>query len=326
MKTLLFSLLHGAGITKLSAWWFRRRTIFLCYHGVTECPQRSPEDPKGLHVNARRFARHLDFLQSHYRVIALRDYLQAQREGRPLPAYSVVLTFDDGFRNFLTVAAPMLAARKMPATVFLITDRAGEESDRQLRRDWTAEDDRRYLSWKDVRLLQETQGFEFGSHTCSHPGLLTLSAVDSRHELQHSYNDLVNHLAIENPSLSYPKGQYSTLLAEAARQVGYACALTTDRGPNELDHDLFTLGRTLIGDFDDEAAFAVRVSGLRWSLVKLFGFLWPSSAVPQVPQTKQIRDPFPIVILKSARFTRVPGLRSPRLTDDCLPEKIHPHS
>jgi peptidoglycan/xylan/chitin deacetylase (PgdA/CDA1 family) len=326
MKTLLFSLLHGAGITKLCAWWFRRRTIFLCYHGVTERSQRSPKDPKGLHVNARRFAQHLDFLQSHYRVIALRDYLKAQSEGRSLSAYSVVLTFDDGFRNFLTVAAPMLAARKMPATVFLITDRAGENPDRRLERDWTPEDDRRYLSWEDVRLLQETQDFEFGSHTCSHPGLLTLSAADSRHELQHSYNDLVSHLAIENPSLSYPKGQYSTLLAEAARQVGYACALTTDRGPNELDHDLFTLGRTLIGDFDDEAAFAVRVSGLRWSLVKLFGFLRPSSAVPRVPQTNWIPDPFPIVILKSARFTRVPGLLNPRLTDDCLPEKIHPHS
>lgn len=290
MKSLLFSILHAVGITRVSAWWFRRRTIFLCYHGVTERLHRSPEDPKGLHVNARRFAGHLDFLQSHYHVIPLRDYIQAQREGRSLPDYSAVLTFDDGFRNFLTVAAPMLAARKLPATVFLITDRAGEKSQQQPEPAWTPEDDQRYLSWEDARLLQETQDLQFGSHTCSHPGLLTLSPAESRHELQHSHNDLVSHLAVETPTLSYPKGQYSTLLAEAAREVGYACALTTDRGPNELDHDLFTLGRTLIGDYDDEASFAVRVSGLRWSLVKLLGFLSPLSAGPPIPQPVKIPD------------------------------------
>ena len=43
--------------------------------------------------------------------------------------------------------------------------------------------------------------------------------------------------------------------------------MTTDRGINESGHDRFTLGRTLIGDNDDEASFAVRVSGVRWWLV-----------------------------------------------------------
>lgn len=283
MKTFLFSLLHAAGITKISAWWFRRRVIFLCYHGVTKRPNRGPEDAKGLHVNVQRFARHLDFLQSRYRVIPLRDYIRAQREGRSLPDYSVVLTFDDGFRNFLTVAAPMLAERKLPATVFLITDRAGEKSDQPLPADWTPEDDRRYLSWEEASLLQQTQDVEFGSHTCSHPGLLTLSASESRHEFQHSLNDLVSHLAVETPTLSYPKGQYSTVLAEEARKVGYACAVTTDRGTNEINHDLFTLGRTLIGDYDDKAAFAVRVSGLRWSLVRTLGFFSRTSVATPPP-------------------------------------------
>ena len=60
------------------------------------------------------------------------------------------------------------------------------------------------------------------------------------------------------------------MLAEDARKLGYACAVTTDRGQNELEHDLFTLGRTLIGNNDDQASFAVRVSGVRWWLVSLF--------------------------------------------------------
>jgi peptidoglycan/xylan/chitin deacetylase (PgdA/CDA1 family) len=289
MKEFFFALLHATRVTQLSAWWYRKRVIFLCYHGVTQRPTRSPEDPKGLHVNARRFEKQLDFLCGRYRVIPLCDYVKAQLQGDSLPKYSVVLTFDDGFRNFLTAAAPLLAARRMPATVFLITDKAGEKSNEQRTLSWTSEDDQSYLSWEDARMLKRTQDIEFGSHTCSHSGLLTLSAADSRRELQHSYNDLVNQLMVEMPALSYPKGQYSRLLADAAREVGYACAVTTDRGPNELHHDLFTLGRTLIGDDDDEASFAVRVSGLRWSLVKALGFLRAPRVTP--PNRETVMQP-----------------------------------
>ena len=86
-------------------------------------------------------------------------------------------------------------------------------------------------------------------------------------ELLHSFNKLITHLGVEKPTLSYPKGEYSSMLAEDARKLGYACAVTTDRGQNELGHDLFTLGRALIGNHDDQASLAARVSGLRWWLV-----------------------------------------------------------
>jgi peptidoglycan/xylan/chitin deacetylase (PgdA/CDA1 family) len=269
MKKHLFALFHALGVTRFAAWFHRRRVVFLCYHGVTKRPTRSPADPKGLHVNHQRFAAQLDFLQRRYQIISLGDYIRARRGELRLPLYSVILTFDDGFRNFLTVAAPLLAARKIPATVFLITDKAGEQIKPDLNLDWTPEDDEIYLSWADARILKDELKFEICSHTCSHAGLLNLSAEETERELQHSFNDLVTHLGVEAPSLSYPKGQYSRLLADDARKLGYACAVTTDRGPNELDHDLFTLGRTLIGDDDDVPSFAVRASGLRWWLARL---------------------------------------------------------
>jgi peptidoglycan/xylan/chitin deacetylase (PgdA/CDA1 family) len=269
MKQRLFALLHACGVTRFASWCHRHRIVFLCYHGVTKLPARSPRDPKGLHVNHRRFKAQLDFLQRHYQVISLREYLQARTTGRRLPDYSAVVTFDDGFRNFLTVAAPLLAARGIPATLFLITDKASEATNPNPSLDWAAEDDERHLSWNEARILKDEMGFEIGSHTCSHSGLLTLSAKESERELERSQNDLVTHLRVTAPSLSYPKGQYSRLLADVAHRLGYACAVTTDRGLNEQAHDPFTLGRTLIGDNDDIASFAVRVSGLRWWLVKL---------------------------------------------------------
>jgi len=269
MKKVLFTLLYGLGITRLAAWWHCDHVAILCYHGITESFGCASDDPKGLHVNHQRFAAHLDYLQRNYNVVSLTDYLLACSEGRSLARYSVVLTFDDGFRNFLTVAAPLLVARRLPATVFLITDKAGQEEAGERTPTWTPDDDRRYLSWTEARYLKAEHGFEFGSHTCSHSPLLGLPAADTERELLHSYNLLVAQVDVKWPTLSYPKGEYSSLLANEARKLGYACAVTTDRGLNEMDHDLFTLGRALIGNNDDQASFAVRVSGLRWWLVSL---------------------------------------------------------
>lgn len=269
MKKGFFVLLHFAGITTFARWLYRKRVVFLCYHGVTKHPARSPEDPKGLHVNYQRFRKHLEFLRSSYHVISLSDYIAAQQNGTTLPDYSVVLTFDDGFRNFLTAAAPLLASYEMPATVFLVTDKAHETENLHLPQEWTPADDRTYLSWDEAKSLQQKQNIEFGSHTCTHSGLLTLSLQDAQHELLQSYKELLSNLDVKAPILAYPKGQYSRVLADEARKVGYVAAVTTDRGRNRIDHDRFTLGRTLIGDDDDLPSFAVRVSGLRSWLVGL---------------------------------------------------------
>jgi peptidoglycan/xylan/chitin deacetylase (PgdA/CDA1 family) len=273
MKKAFFVLLYISGLTTFARWYYRKRVVFLCYHGVTKRPARSPDDPKGLHVNHLRFKQHLEFLRSHYHVVSLSDYITAQRERRYLPHYSVVLTFDDGFRNFLTMAAPLLAQYAMPATVFLVTDKARETVNRDLPSEWTPADDRTHLSWSEAKRLKEQQNVEFGSHTCSHSGLLTLSLQDAQRELLHSYQDLVSNLGVKAAILAYPKGQYSRVIADEARKVGYAGAVTTDRGRNEVNHDPFTLGRTLIGDNDDLPSFAVRVSGARSWLAGIRSFL-----------------------------------------------------
>jgi peptidoglycan/xylan/chitin deacetylase (PgdA/CDA1 family) len=293
MKKHLFALLYALGVTRFASWYHRRRVVFLCYHGVTKRPTRNPADPTGLHVNHHRFAAQLEFLQRNYHIVSLGDYLEARRGRQRLPAYSAVLTFDDGFRNFLTVAAPILVARGLPATIFLITGSASEETESAINLDWTPGDDERYLSWADARILKDELKFDIGSHTCSHAGLLTLSAAETDRELLHSYEDLVTHLGVVAPTFSYPKGQCSKMLADDARRLGYACAVTTDRGLNELDHDLFTLGRTLIGDDDDIASFAVRVSGLRWWLARM--------RAPFENKAAQKTEPLPVA-------TPAPGL------------------
>lgn len=76
------------------------------------------------------FRRTLDFVQRHYRVVGLGD-LQAARQGqRPLPPNPLLITFDDGWRDTLTYAAPELARRGLPAVLFLASEVVALESPR----------------------------------------------------------------------------------------------------------------------------------------------------------------------------------------------------
>ncbi|HEX6715613.1 MAG TPA: polysaccharide deacetylase family protein [Pyrinomonadaceae bacterium] len=259
MKRRFFSVLYKLGFTRLARWWNRRRVIILCYHGVTERSQRRPSDPAGLHIRADRFEAQLDHLRGHYNVISLAEFLKA-RENGSLPDRSVVLTFDDGYRNFLTGALPRLEARDMPVSVFLITDRIKTDSQSHAN-GWSEADDETYLSWDEVKELQR-HGVEFGSHTCSHPKLPEVGPAEAERELGASHETIASRLSQTAIPLAFPYGAYSEDVIAMTRALPYTCALTTDAGTNSSVTDPFVLRRNLIGDDDDEPLFAARVSGL----------------------------------------------------------------
>jgi peptidoglycan/xylan/chitin deacetylase (PgdA/CDA1 family) len=281
MKNFAYSLLYAIGIVRLAAWWNRRRVMILCYHGVTERAERSPLDRFGLHVRHQHFTAHLDYLRRHNHVLSLADYLKARREQSALPNYSVVLTFDDGYRNFLTAAAPRLAESKMPASVFIITDRVRRD-DKELDGNWSESDDETYLSWEEAQALLREQAIEFGSHTCSHSKLSQLSPEEAKRELEASQGIIKEHLGNGALPLAYPYGSYSDAIIEKAHALKYTCALTTDAGTNDLNTGLFALRRTLIGDNDDKASFAARVSGLTWWLSRALSPLQSQRSYPDV--------------------------------------------
>lgn len=63
----------------------------------------------------------LAYLTRHYEVIPLRTLVDCFERGQPVPRRSVVLTFDDGFRDNLTDAFPLLQRYRVPATIFVVT-------------------------------------------------------------------------------------------------------------------------------------------------------------------------------------------------------------
>lgn len=256
MKKLLFALLRSTRLINVIAWLNRKRVPILCYHSVTDGAEPVQPDPHKQHIPLHLFLQHLDYLKRKHNVVSLKEFQEATRDRRALPDYSVVLTFDDGFEDFYKVAAPHLGQRKLPATVFVITDRADGRF---------VPNGESFLSWDEIRELAAS-GIDIGSHTCSHPYLRDLSVLDATKELSESQAAIKSQLGQAQVSLSYPYGQVSESISRLAKEIGYSCAIASDAGPNDQSANLYELSRTVIASDDDIATFAARVSGLTWWL------------------------------------------------------------
>src|SRR5262249_60690614 len=91
-------------------------------HGVTASPLPAEN---WCQLDASEFARQVEYLARHYTLLPLSEVIDRLAQDRPLPRSPAVLTFDDGFRNVLTTALPVLQRHPAPATVFLVTGLMG---------------------------------------------------------------------------------------------------------------------------------------------------------------------------------------------------------
>jgi hypothetical protein len=102
----------------------RLRTVspdvpILMYHSIQETPNRSIQ---GLSVHPRTFAEQLRYLRSEgFTGLTFGELCKRRRDGMPLPERPVVLTFDDGYADFVEKAVPLMIEHGFPATVFVTT-------------------------------------------------------------------------------------------------------------------------------------------------------------------------------------------------------------
>ena len=94
----------------------RARLSVLIFHRVSAA--QDPLFPG--EIFAEQFAALMSHVASRFRVLALRDAVQALAQGT-LPARAMAITFDDGYADNLEIAAPILQRHRVPATVFVAT-------------------------------------------------------------------------------------------------------------------------------------------------------------------------------------------------------------
>jgi peptidoglycan/xylan/chitin deacetylase (PgdA/CDA1 family) len=119
--TALQAGLQGSGLASLYVRLGRvTGTTAFNFHCVGGPETADWVDPR-YHQEPSRFERQMRFLASARDVVPLRRLVEALENGTDLPPRTVVVTFDDGYLDHLTVAAPILKKYGIPATFFLPT-------------------------------------------------------------------------------------------------------------------------------------------------------------------------------------------------------------
>ena len=100
----------------------QKKVLILAYHGITD---RQYKIAPWTQIHLRLFKQQMRYIKRRYTVISLKDAVDSIRYGKDLPQNSVVITFDDGYRNNLTTALPVLEKFRIPATIFVTAGYVG---------------------------------------------------------------------------------------------------------------------------------------------------------------------------------------------------------
>ncbi|OVE81899.1 hypothetical protein BVY03_02485 [bacterium K02(2017)] len=163
--------------------------------------------------------------------------------------FKISITFDDGYKDNLLQAAPLLLKHNIPFSVFVVPAFIKSNSHDN------------FLNENELKNLASLDGVSIGTHSFTHTRLnqlsddkLKLELVDSRHYLE----DLLGRPAI---SMAYPFGAYDNRVVAAVKKAGYDLAVTSQAGINTLSSDILKLKRTEICGDDDIKSFRQKILG-----------------------------------------------------------------
>jgi peptidoglycan/xylan/chitin deacetylase (PgdA/CDA1 family) len=209
----------------------------LNYHSVSDSPVASIAP---FAVGPTVLARHLDLIVAGHHPVFTVAELAKRLERDDVPRRTVVITFDDGFEDNLSVAAPLLRERRLPATVFVTTGfLSGVDGP-------ACPPPGPMLAWDQLADL-EAAGIEVGSHAHTHRQLDVLSRAEAGREIRLGRELLESALRHRVTSLAYPHGYASAAVEAEARASGFRSACGVGNAFSHPGDNRWHLSRLTIG-------------------------------------------------------------------------------
>jgi peptidoglycan/xylan/chitin deacetylase (PgdA/CDA1 family) len=251
-KTVLWD---GAATTRAEAAASESATAvpILMYHSVAE---DGPPELAPYRISPQAFREQMRYLRRHgYHSVTIEDWGNCLAAQRPLPGRPVILTFDDGYKDFIENAWPILERADFQATLFVVTERVGHVAD------WDPAVSRplTLLSWRDLRELQ-AKGVEIGSHSASHKDFSAISVDQVLAEGQRAREKLQEKLGSQAKMIAFPWGRGDEEVRRTLARCGYTFGLTTWGGHSTLADDPMNLPRIEIFGDDDIVTFARKLA------------------------------------------------------------------
>ena len=236
----------------------RSQLTVLSYHQV-----KSPAEDCSS-VTPAAFLKQMQFLKARYTVLPLSEAVRVSSKPG-VRGRIVAVTFDDGYLDNATTAAPILRSLGLPACFFVATDMIG--SDQPFPHDVVQGRKESHMSWDDVRSLV-AQGFEIGSHSCGHADFGLISLEQAKRELRESRQRLERELDIPIRAFAFPYGHRRNMRPDTvvAARKEYEICCSAYGGHNVVPTDIGNVRRVVISTGVGFLAFRAILEG--WPILR----------------------------------------------------------
>jgi peptidoglycan/xylan/chitin deacetylase (PgdA/CDA1 family) len=207
LKTSLYLALYHLGVYEWVRWRRKKasRAAILLYHRVNDYSSDS------LSASTTAFAEHLALLQNRYQVRKTNWLIDRLRGKETIPPRTVVIHFDDCYRDVFTHAGPLLKAAGMPATSFISSGFIG--ANRAFEHDLQSPFRFENLRPEEVAEFHKW-GIDVGAHTINHVNLGKTQADEARSEVLGSRSRLEALTGGPVRMFSFPFGKMENIREE----------------------------------------------------------------------------------------------------------------
>lgn len=215
----------------------------LMYHYVEYVKDDGDLIRKRLDIVPSLFEGHLQALRkANYETYFVKDIPDILDGTIRYSTHSALLTFDDGYEDFYSVAFPLLKKYHMRATIYIIYNYIGRKG---------------FLNEQEIRELAESDLIEIGSHTLDHVYLKLASKKYADNQIVESKRKFEEQFGIKIKTFAYPYGAFDNDNIETVKKAGYTAAVSVISGIMQGKENLFYLSRIRPGLFTPQSMINV---------------------------------------------------------------------
>lgn len=209
------------------------RIPILLYHYVEDIQDKKDTIRRSLSITPLIFKQQLETLKNAgYEFMTTSELADVLDGNYKPPKNPIIISFDDGYRDFYTDVFPILRQLKVKAVVYIVLDFIDKPN---------------FMYAWQIKEIAKSGLVEIGAHTVHHALLKGLPRQKAFVEISQSKEILSVALGIPIASFAYPYGEFDDQAVEIVRSVGFKTAVTTMPGIEASQSNRYKLYRVRVG-------------------------------------------------------------------------------
>mgnify|MGYP001579813851 FL=1 len=206
----------------------------LIYHYVEYVKDEKDTIRKSLNITPYVFVKQIETLKNAgYTFVTASELIDILDGKIKLPQKPIVITFDDGYRDFYTDVFPILKKYDVKAVAYIVSGFLDKPN---------------YMYAWQLKEIARSGLVEIAAHTIHHYSLKGLEAQTTKYEIEESKITLEKLIGISVVSFAYPDGSFDMQAIKLVKSAGFKSAVTTLHGFEVSWENKFSLYRIHPGD------------------------------------------------------------------------------